>query len=293
MTKSTIPIKIKDDYLILPLTLPTLPSLDSAPATHYLYLRRHQPRVPTPDDARTLFAANLPADATTSQLRALFSALGGGRLESLSLDTGTTAALPPAPVDNKKRKRAEDAVVVPTSIATWDRSLVPSGSTGTLRFVDSESATLTLRAIESHRKSKAPAVVLPEAQETTGLARYAAHHRLRFPSAGHLQSAVDGFMAAFDEREEEARRAAARRRQEPDEDGFIMVGRGGRQKGVAMEEAERKKVELEKRKEDLKGFYRFQVRDEKKKRQVEMLKKFEEDKKRVEERKRGRRFIPE
>jgi ribosomal RNA-processing protein 7 len=104
---------------------------------------------------------------------------------------------------------------------------------------------------------------------------------------------VDSFVAAFGEAEEEARRAAARRRQEPDADGFVIVTRGGRVKPARQDEAKRVLEEKEAKKGELSGFYRFQVREDKKKRQQELLAKFEEDRKRVEERKKGRRFIPE
>lgn len=289
MSKHTIPIKIKEDYIILPLELAPTKSLPDTPATHYLYLRRHQPRVPTPSDARTLFASNLPSDATESQLRTLFSTLGGGRVEHVTFEN-TPAVLTAPAIDSKKRKRIDPAAI----ISTWDRTLHTSGSTATILFVDSDSAALTLRSIESLRKARSPPTPLPAPAEPAGLARYAAHHRLRFPSSAHLQSSVDGFMALFDEREEEARRAAGRRRQEPDADGFVTVGRGSsRGKAVRMEEAKRTLEEKEKNKKELKGFYRFQVREDKKVRQQELLARFEEDRKRVEERKRGRRFIPQ
>jgi len=147
----------------------------------------------------------------------------------------------------------------------------------------------TLRRITAARKSPP---IWPSSG-ALGIARYAQHHRLRFPSSAHLQASVDSFAAAFGEVEEEARRAAARRRQEPDADGFVTVTRGGRVKPARQDEAKRVLEEKAAKKGVLSGFYRFQVREDKKKRQQELLAKFEEDRKRVEERKKGRRFIPE
>ena len=96
-------------------------------------------------------------------------------------------------------------------------------------------------------------------------------------------------MTAFEADEATRLRALAKRRQEPDEDGFITVVRGGRTAPAQQEEA-KAALERKKGKEKHEGFYKFQVREERKNRQIELLRKFEEDKKRVAERKSLRRF---
>lgn len=75
----------------------------------------------------------------------------------------------------------------------------------------------------------------------------------------------------------------AKQRHEPDEDGFITVSKGGRN-GPARREAAQEQAE--KRKEKHKGFedfYRFQTRDKRKAKAVELLRKFEGDKQKVKE----------
>jgi len=304
MTNS-IPIKIKNEYLVLPLSLPATSS--GAPeATHILYLRRHQPRIPTPNDNRTLFVSNLPADATDIHLRTLFSSLGGGRVESVSFGDSVPASVASTAVvtTNKKRKRTTTTPgdeAAPTAavaeINTWDRSLHRSGTNGLVVFVDNASCVGTLRAIDKRRKSKsAPPPVWGNdvaGAPALGIARYAAHHRLRFPTSTQLQASVDAFMAAFGEAEKAAKLQAAKRRTVVDEDGFVTVTRGGRVKPATQEAAKAALEEKEKRKGELKGFYRFQIREEKKMRQNELLAKFEEDRKRVEERKKVKKFRPE
>lgn len=311
--------KIKDDYLMLPLQLPATPTIGT-PAAHYVYLRRHQPRIPTPDDARTLFAANVPVDATEASLRTLFSALGGGRVEAVRFEdvpssTAASIATTTAPAtaaadrsrNSKKRKRpspggsSTTASSETTDIKTWGRKLLPSGATALVRFVDIESCLATLRCISSRASSSSssssalPGAAAEWAGATgMGVARYSQHHKLRFPSTAHLQGAVDAFMAAFNA--EEARQAAAARRrsQQVDEDGFVTVTRGSRIN--ADEEAKRLLLEKERKKTTsagMGGFYRFQVREERKKRHLELIRKFEDDRKIVEERKKGRRFVPE
>jgi hypothetical protein len=81
----------------------------------------------------------------------------------------------------------------------------------------------------------------------------------------------------------------AKRRQEPDEDGFITVVRGGRVAPARQEEA-RAVLEKKKEKGTHEGFYRFQAREDRKKRQLQLLAKFEEDKKKVAARKGQRKF---
>ncbi|KAI5858799.1 ribosomal RNA-processing protein 7-domain-containing protein, partial [Tricharina praecox] len=308
---ASIPLKIKNEYYILPLALPATPS--GAPeATHILYLRRHQPRIPTPNDSRTLFVSNLPADATDAHLRTLLSSLGGGRIESVSFSTDAAAPPPPAPAapttidsSTKKRKRAitsgggeAAALAAAAEIRTWDRALQRSGANGLAVFVDDASCAGALRAIEKLRRKSKTAAALPVWGEGVagvpelGIARYAAHHRLRFPASARLQASADAFVAAFGEAEEVAKQQAAKRRSVVDEDGFVTVTRGGRVKPATQEAAKAVLDEKEKRKGELKGFYRFQIREEKKTRQNELLAKFEEDRKRVEERKKGRKFRP-
>lgn len=118
---------------------------------------------------------------------------------------------------------------------------------------------------------------------------YLTHHNLRYPAKALLQASVDTYMKTFAEEETARLRAMAKRRQEPDEDGFITVVRGGRVAPARQEEA---KATLEKKKEkgSHEGFYRFQAREDRKKRQLQLLAKFEEDKKRVAARKSQRKF---
>ena len=63
-------------------------SLDSPSKTyHYLYLQPHSPRLPHPDTSRSLYAVNLPIDATEAGIRALFAdQLGGWRVERVRFE---------------------------------------------------------------------------------------------------------------------------------------------------------------------------------------------------------------
>jgi ribosomal RNA-processing protein 7 len=93
------------DFVVLPLSLPTHPSLppSCADAKHYLYIKPHAPSQPTESSPRSLFLANLPIDATESNLRALFAdQLGGARVETVQFHASI-----PAVVEHKRFKSEE------------------------------------------------------------------------------------------------------------------------------------------------------------------------------------------
>lgn len=151
------------DFTILPLTLPTLSGLPESckDSKHYLYVKPHAPSIPTATDERSLFMANIPIDATESNLRALFTdQLGGSKVERVEFD----APIPAQPMHKrwktdkpgkqdgeqrgKKRKRNEEALVAEGVVededsalpSIWPGELHRSGSGAVVIFVDKRSA---------------------------------------------------------------------------------------------------------------------------------------------------------
>jgi ribosomal RNA-processing protein 7 len=94
-------------------------------------------------------------------------------------------------------------------------------------------------------------------------------------------------MATFAAAEASRSRSLTRQRAVPDADGFITVTRGGRVGPARNDEAQEKMEELRKKEEDkragMKGFYRFQVREQNKQRAGELVKRFQEDRRRADE----------
>ena len=298
------------DFTVLPLRLPALPAFPKE-TTHYLYLRANAPRVPTEDTPRELFLVNVPIDATELHLKSLFAdQLGGARVEAVDFEDARAikgikaSAVRHGGKTGKKRKREDDEemgaeVEVGLLPETWDRQLHRSGGTAVVRFVDRASAEMALR--EARRAVKSGKEIVWGAGiegkvPLLGSARYLAYHKLQYPDPAVLQESVDNFIGAFSAREAERAKQLARQRNEPDEDGFITVTRGGRTGPAREEEARAREEELKKRaknrvKDD---FYRFQVREKKKEAAKELVKGFEEDRKKVEEmRKRRGRIRPE
>jgi ribosomal RNA-processing protein 7 len=299
------------EYAILPISIPPLPSFP-VKATHCLYIKRHEPKIPTPSDSRSLFLVNVPIDSTEAHFRAIFASLvGAGRFESIIFEnekrtSSVTTLVGKATKKDKalKRKRETegDITIIDKLPKVWDRDLHRSGSSAVVAMVDQRSVEAALKAIRKIHKSGA-APVWGEGVEKKvpklGSQRYLTHHILRYPDKAVVQAAVDDFMTEFNRREEEAARIAKRLRNVPDEDGFITVTRGGRTGPARREEAEearRKELEKEEQKRKSMGnFYRFQGREKRKEEQVELVRRFEEDRKRVESMRKARKgkFIPE
>ncbi|RAH49478.1 putative ribosomal small subunit assembly protein [Aspergillus brunneoviolaceus CBS 621.78] len=303
-------------YAVLPLQFPKTSSAKAA--THYMYLRAHEPRIPDEDTPRSMFIVNVPIDTTETHLRHLFGTqLAAGRVERVHFESVPTkknqAALPQANVGGggskaKKRKRVTadelesqlEEIALP---AVWDRPLQKSGAHAVVVFVDQPSMEASLKAArKAARKavSGSKKIVWGEGLDedrvpALGLERYLFHSQARYPSRGELLRTVNDFMTVFEQVAESRKREAARKAQEPDEDGFVTVTSGPKLADATHEDEARELIEKQKKKQEgLDDFYRFQSREKRKERQHELLRKFDEDKKKLADLKRRKgKFAPE
>ncbi|PYI16742.1 ribosomal small subunit assembly protein [Aspergillus japonicus CBS 114.51] len=303
-------------YAVLPLQLPKTSSAKAA--THYMYLRVHEPRIPDEDTPRSMFIVNVPIDTTETHLRHLFGTqLSAGRVERVHFESVPTkknqAALPQANVGGskaKKRKRVTadelesqlEDIELP---AVWDRPLQKSGAHAVVVFVDQPSMEASLKAArKAARKavsgSSSKKIVWGEGLDedrvpALGLERYLFHSQARYPSRGELLRTVNDFMTVFEQVAESRKREAARKAQEPDEDGFVTVTSGPKLADATHEDEARELIEKQKKKQEgLEDFYRFQSREKRKERQHELLRKFDEDKRKLADLKRRKgKFAPE
>lgn len=88
-------------------------------------------------------------------------------------------------------------------------------------------------------------------------------------------------MTAYAAREDVQKKLQARQRQEPDEEGFITVGRGGKSNAARQEAAQALVAKQKEKQQGLEDFYRFQSREKKKERAGELKRKFDEDRQKV------------
>ncbi|KAL2113701.1 hypothetical protein VUR80DRAFT_2923 [Thermomyces stellatus] len=195
----------------------------------------------------------------------------------------------------RKRKRDDEKDEAGALPPVWGQRAHRSGSTALVTLADEKSLQLVLKAIsKTHKTKKYPS--WPDSP--LGPEWIADHLRLSRADKPATQSAIHAFFTAFNEKEAEAAALAKRLRSEPDEDGFVTVTRGARAapaSRASAEEAARKMAEKEaKKREEMKGFYRFQLREARKEEQERLRKRFEEERKRVEEMKEKRgKFRPE
>ena len=291
-------------YTVFPVDLPPLPSFPQT-AKHFLYIQPHEPRIPDADSPRSLFVANVPVTSTEIHFRHLFSAqLSAGRVERVEFqDAPQQRRIKPiAPIqgkpnthkggNNKKRKREtiEDIQAEIDASATlppvWDRELHPSGTHAVVVFVDRASMEAGFKAVKAAAKAGRKIVWgdgIGERIPALGRQRYEIHQQMMYPAKSELLHAVNEYMALFERLEAAREREAMKRAGEPDEDGFVTVTRGPKNPVVREEEMQ---TLVEKQKEKSKGledFYRFQMREKRKERQGDLLKKFEEDKKKVQQ----------
>ncbi|TVY47561.1 Ribosomal RNA-processing protein, partial [Lachnellula occidentalis] len=284
------------NFAILPILLPPSPALSHpTETTHTLYIRPNNPKIPTEADARSLFVVNVPVDATVAHLKSVFAHLSGGvvgRVEDVIFEgQRQIASKKSTAIVERKRKREDEQEILTQAQelpSTWDRESRKSGGNAVVVFVDTRSMEGVLKSVRKLHKSKAYPLwghgVSSSKVPPLGSSRYARHHTLRYPDPMTLQRNVDEFMTAFNAGEMQRQRDAKRLRNVPDEDGFVTVTKGGRVGPAKAAEAERMREEAEDRDKVRtgEGFYRFQVREMRKVEQGELVRQFEEDKKRVE-----------
>ena len=110
---------------------------------------------------------------------------------------------------------------------------------------------------------------------------YLDNHERMYPPRAELLESINDFMGAYNERQDAIQKEKASKRHEPDADGFVTVTRGKVGATTQKEEVEK---QLERQKEKQKGFgdfYRFQGREKRKEREMEIRRQFKEDQERV------------
>ncbi|KAF4124243.1 ribosomal RNA-processing protein 7 [Geosmithia morbida] len=307
-----------EEFVILPVQLPPLPSFPVT-AVHEIRVRRNAPKIPTANDSRSLFLKNVPADSTEPHFRAVFASLvGAGRFETVDFEgkaSSTAAVLDPAramtinslarkrkrgDVEDEGRRREEEEAQLPD---IWTRKLHASSSTAVVLLADEKSVQLVLKAIAKvHKSHRYPVWGEGLADDVPPLgAPWLSSHLQLSSRADKLETkkSVHAFFNTFNRKEKEAAELAKRLRNEPDEDGFVTVTRGSSRVAPASrdeaEDARRKMIEKDARKKDgMQDFYRFQLRQRRKDEQASLIKRFEEDRKKVDamREKRGK-FRPE
>jgi len=279
----------------------------SSDTTHYLFLRRHQakPGSALPED-RTLFLANIPVDSTERSLGQFFGAHGCGLIETVGFSSQGYAEFEgdEGKIDDTIEDGSEPPLPIPVTplpprVPAWHHS----GSVAHIVFLDPSSIDKALSLSKSNKLLKWP----PDnaTPEPTGMARYVAQYHTLHPSLEVARRHADSFMEHFEVEQAKKKRQSKYKKGEAiiDEDGFTLVTRGGAYGkslgggvGVAKSTFSKSitggKLEKKNKQKEKPDFYRFQIREQKRKEFMELRGKFEEDKRKVEVLKKSRRFKP-
>ncbi|KAF9266128.1 hypothetical protein L218DRAFT_96649 [Marasmius fiardii PR-910] len=279
-------------------------------------------------DGRTLFLVNIPPDATERELIMLFKPYGtiervvfdldGGKEEpeagedSEEEDGETSGAMEEhIPVDEeedetsrrKRRKvtKPQPPKVVPLPLKTR-RVLRKTGQTAHVVFLDSSSLERAL--------SIAPLKPRPwptSDEEPRGLAHYAALYDSLRPPLDVVREHVDTYMELFEFEAVKTKQNSKYRKGEAivDEDGFTLVTRGGAygqtlgggvtvatKKFQETGEASERQAGRPKKKKEKTNFYAFQKAEKQRNDLIDLKKKWEQDKAKVEKLKASRHFKP-
>ncbi|KAI0920851.1 hypothetical protein AcW1_004992 [Taiwanofungus camphoratus] len=279
-----------------------------------------------PDD-RTLFLVNVPPDATEREITLFFKSSGtiekvvfDGDAEGLDEGLGgesdseveegddENAAGNENEQEERPRKRRQPSGVaaprvVPLPAPTL-RRLRRTGRSAHVVFLDTSSLT---RALSPPSKAR------PWPMDTSapfGLAHYTALQESLRPPLDVVKAHADSWMELFEYEQAKKKRESKYKMGEAivDEDGFTLVTRGGAYGktlgggvGVASKNFQdeqhgdgggKRNRKNKKEKKEKEGFYAFQVHEKKRKELIDLKKKWEEDKAKVEKLKQSRKFKP-
>lgn len=154
-------------------------------------------------------------------------------------------------------------------------------------FKKSESLELILRC------NKLPALSTDENPVLTGIAKWTEQYNKRTVNVEEMQNEIDTYMKHYDK----VKKAEEMQEDEADDDGWVTVGKKGniasfKQKESVVSKLEKKLQDQRKKAKNLTNFYSFENRESKKNQLMELRKKFEDDKMKMNSMKQNRKFKP-
>lgn len=260
-----------DGYKVIPLRLAS-----DAEHCHSIYMKEHFIRLMDPNKprGRTLFLLNVPPYVTEKSLENFFNHTG-------SVHSVTFAEKP-------GRDEAEKWIQNTTEFSNNEVPFKFKVAYVVFKTTNSVGRALQVSSIDLFSATTKETLI------ETGMQLWHSRYQNTLLDIEKTQTYIDQYMAAYDEREREA--AAAAKNSEADPDGWVTVGKQGRNSGFEQKDTVigklEEKIEKGKKKKELSNFYTFQIRESKMKNIIELRKKFEEDKHKIETLKQTRRFRP-
>lgn len=228
-------------------------------------------------EQRTLLVLNVPPYVHEGDLKYAFGKIG--EIEELYLGIDVND-LPPMDDDDNAEKCLSKYFNPKKPIEKFKCAWIV--------FKASRSLRATLKEDE---------VILHEFERmrlVTGLDKWMNEYTSQIPNEKELEAEVNEYMKVFEV--DEMKEKEEEKRVETDEDGWTIVKKSGKNAGFQQKEATISKIEEKiasrKSKKELANFYTFQIRESKQRHIVSMRKRFESDKRKVEQMKRERKFKP-
>lgn len=129
-----------------------------------------------------------------------------------------------------------------------------------------------------------------------GMKKWCEDYKNKFIDEKKMKREIDAFMQSYDQKQSKLEEEEVDKTNVPDDDGWITVTSKSRKANRALTERNilKLKSKQKKRTEKMKllNFYNFQAKESKRDYIVQLRKKFEEDKKHIEEMKQNRKFKP-
>ncbi|KAI8123151.1 hypothetical protein FF38_11770 [Lucilia cuprina] len=242
---------------------------------HSIYMKEHFIRLMDPNKpkGRTLFLLNIPPYVTEKSLEEFFN-----RTSSV-----VSVTFAEKPGKNETDKWLQNI----TEFSNKETPFKFKVAYVVFKTTNSVGRALQITSIDLYDATG-------ESIIDSGMQLWHSQYQRKLLDVAKTQKYIDEYMADYDEREREA--AVAAKNSVADADGWVTVGKQGRNSGFEQKDTVigklEEKIERGRKKKELANFYTFQIRESKMKNIIELRKKFDDDKKKIESLKQTRRFRP-
>lgn len=254
-----VPLKFKDS--------------DSLEDCHKVFIKRYRSEKKTPDKplGRTVTVLNIPPYATSDSVKRVFTSFG--QVENVTL------------TDSFKNEH-QAKYQIKTDFFN-DDSYGFKFQIAFIVFRKSESVDMVLRT------DSLPPLSTDEHPVLTGVAKWTEQYNKRAVDTDLMQTEIDEYMKHYDK----VKKMQSQQGDADEDDGWTTVGKKGNVAGFKQTESVISKLELKmsnqkKKTKGLANFYSFEMRESKKQQLIELRKKFEQDKQKMQSMKLNRKFKP-
>lgn len=244
---------------------------DDVSSAHSIFIRKYRSEKKSSDKpiGKTLQVLNIPPYANEETLTRVFSVAGAVQKVTL--------------IDSYKNEQQSKYQI---KSQFFNEPLPFKFKIGFIVFSKSESLDVIFRLNEL------PALNCEGQTLLTGVAKWTDQYNNRMIDTTAMQTEIDEYMKVYDKLKQ-----AGEVEGEADDDGWITVGKKGQNAGFKQKESvisklEQKIRDQKKKAKNLTNFYSFELRESKKQQLMELRRKFEEDKLKMNSMKQNRKFKP-